>query len=108
MPPEVENRYFAAVQHRDKSHYQTSMETTSGKKPFLTVKGYVGMGPLGMMPGDAVVIFLGSRIPHVLRPCEGGKWSFMDEAYCDGVMNGELVDKVQKETFLIMQYEEGR
>jgi hypothetical protein len=84
------------------SHYWWSTETVSGKRPFLTKRGYVGMGPLAMMPGDVVVVFMGSRIPSVLRPGEHGNFLFAGEAYCDGVMDGEIIGTVPREKFSIV------
>ncbi|KAJ9412711.1 heterokaryon incompatibility protein-domain-containing protein [Fusarium oxysporum] len=86
----------------DGSHYQCSTETMSGKRPFLTKKGHLGMGPPMMMSGDVVVILMGSRIPFVLRPGEHGNFAFTGDAYCDGVMDGELINQVRPEKFMIL------
>ncbi|KAK0662080.1 heterokaryon incompatibility protein-domain-containing protein [Cercophora samala] len=64
------------------------------KKPFLTTKGYLGMGPADMEVGDVVVVFCGGRIPFVVRQLpvkEDGRetFSFLGEAFCDGIMDGE-------------------
>jgi hypothetical protein len=34
---------------------------------FVTVDGYIGLCPLQTRPGDVIVLFLGGRIPFVLR-----------------------------------------
>jgi hypothetical protein len=86
----------------DGGHYQCSTETMSGKRPFLTKKGHLGMGPPMMMSGDVVVVLMGSRIPFVLRPGEHGNFAFTGDAYCDGVMDGELINQVRPEKFMIL------
>lgn len=95
------------------SEYRSSMEYVIGKRPFLTKDGYLGMGPAGVEAGDVVVVFCGGRIPFVLRPKESGlvvlsdgkgerKWfEFVGEAYCDGGMDGEAVEKGVREEFYL-------
>ncbi|KXH68419.1 heterokaryon incompatibility protein [Colletotrichum salicis] len=84
------------------SNYSENMDKLSGKRPYMTRQGYLGMGPGEACPGDVVVILLGSRIPYVLRPSgDGTMYCFVGEAYCDGVMDGELLTKREKTTFLI-------
>ncbi|KAL2753514.1 hypothetical protein ACRALDRAFT_2139917 [Sodiomyces alcalophilus JCM 7366] len=85
------------------SKYRTNMGVMTGKKPFLTRKGYVGTASGEANVGDAVVVFCGGRIPHVLRAVrEGKKYSYVGEAYCDGVMDGEILSLVEKEVFDII------
>jgi len=36
---------------------------------FVTDGGYMGYGPKGLQTGDMVVVFLGARVPFVLRSC---------------------------------------
>jgi hypothetical protein len=74
--------------------YMNSMRTMKGKRPFLTGEGYLGMGPREAREGDVVVVFCGGRIPFVLRPSSGegsDVYTFVGEAYCDGVMDGEVI-----------------
>ncbi|KAJ0160364.1 Heterokaryon incompatibility protein 6, OR allele [Colletotrichum tanaceti] len=84
------------------SVYCENMDKMTGMRPYVTRKGYLGMAPGGARPGDAVVIPLGSRIPYVLRPSgDGTTYEFVGEAYCDGVMDGEMLTKRRRETILI-------
>ncbi|KAK2684705.1 hypothetical protein QWA68_016409 [Fusarium oxysporum] len=89
--------------------YRNSMKLMQEKRPFLTQMGYLGMGPAEGQPGDVVVIFCGGRIPFVLRPLdqlgrsqrgEHSLFSFVGEAYCDGVMDGEVTTR-ERETFFL-------
>ncbi|RYP82890.1 hypothetical protein DL770_005497 [Monosporascus sp. CRB-9-2] len=93
--------------------YTSNLYRTVGRRLFLTERGYVGLGPEHMEKGDAVVVLVGSSVPHILRPdvetnavvgslqtnvSHEGKvssaeprWSYVGEAYCDGIMDGELL-----------------
>ncbi|KAF5674635.1 heterokaryon incompatibility 6 OR allele [Fusarium circinatum] len=87
-----------------KHNYRESMRKLQGKRPFLTRMGYLGMGPVEGRAGDVVVVFCGGRIPFVLRPVEGlserGVFSYIGEAYCDGVMDGEVTSKEKQTLWL--------
>ncbi|QGI63959.1 hypothetical protein CEK26_007910 [Fusarium fujikuroi] len=80
-----------------KHNYRESMRKMQGKRPFLTKVGYLGMGPMESRSGDVVVVFCGGRIPFVLRPLEGSsgrdEFLYVGEAYCDGIMDGEVTGK---------------
>ncbi|SPJ84141.1 related to HET-6OR heterokaryon incompatibility protein (het-6OR allele) [Fusarium torulosum] len=91
-------------------NYRDSMGVMKDKRPFLTQMGYLGMGPLEARPGDVVVIFCGGRIPFILHPLnlpegsQGGEdsmFSFVGEAYCDGVMYGEIAGREKRTFFLV-------
>ncbi|KAM0546264.1 hypothetical protein ACHAPJ_010947 [Fusarium lateritium] len=87
-----------------KHNYRESMRKMQGKRPFLTQMGYLGMGHVEGKAGDVVAIFSGGRIPFILRPLEEtGEhvvFSYIGEAYCDGVMDGEVTEK-EEQTFWI-------
>ncbi|RYP49258.1 hypothetical protein DL769_011100 [Monosporascus sp. CRB-8-3] len=93
--------------------YTSNLYRSIGRKLFLTERGYVGLGPEHMEKGDAIVVLVGSSVPHILRPGIGTdavvgssqtnvghaskissiepRWSYVGEAYCDGIMDGELL-----------------
>ncbi|KAI1367610.1 heterokaryon incompatibility protein-domain-containing protein [Xylaria arbuscula] len=84
--------------------YTSNLFKNIGRRLFLTDTGRVGLGPSQMKPGDSIVVIPGSTVPHVLQrqtkldsldDGSGGhnapSWSYVGEAYCDGVMDGELV-----------------
>ncbi|KAK5625409.1 hypothetical protein RRF57_001125 [Xylaria bambusicola] len=84
--------------------YTSNLFKNMDRKLFLTDTGYVGLGPSHMKPDDNIIVVPGSTVPHVLRrrstssPLDGHSngvdmllWSYVGEAYCDGVMDGELV-----------------
>lgn len=82
--------------------YRESMNNVVGKRPFLTQNGYVGLAPSGAKAGDVVVVFCGGRIPFVLRPMIQGRFAFVGEAYCDGIMDGEIAEGGQLEDLFLM------
>jgi hypothetical protein len=82
--------------------YRLSMQGVNNKRPFLSGSGYIGMGPLGMRLEDHVVIFKGAKIPYIVRRLEDGKYSFVGECYCDGIMDGEIVEMQDEENFYLL------
>jgi hypothetical protein len=60
---------------------------------WLGEKGFIGLAPRRVREGDVVVVFYGSSVPFVLRPTgdSGGTYTFVGEAYCDGIMDGEVL-----------------
>ena len=58
----------------------------------LTDRGYLGLGPMTMKPGDEVWILKGCRCPVLLRrraDLEAGMFSYIGDLYVHGVMQGE-------------------
>lgn len=72
--------------------YNTNLLRNAGQTMYLTQKGYVGTGPPSTKPGDSVAVFMGGTIPHILRR-KGVNWIYMGETYCEGIMNGELMQQ---------------
>ncbi|KAI0445237.1 heterokaryon incompatibility protein-domain-containing protein [Xylaria telfairii] len=86
--------------------YTSNLFKSIGRKLFLTDTGYVGLGPCHTREDDAIVVIPGSSMPHILRPQVSSNlqncglsnenaswWSYVGEAYCDGIMDGELVSR---------------
>lgn len=85
--------------------YYMALRYMEGKRPYVTKNGYLGMGPGHSKPGDNVVVFHGDTIPYVVRPVpeKGDKmYLLMGEAYCDGIMDGELADTAEREDFYLV------
>ncbi|EGY19013.1 hypothetical protein VD0002_g1954 [Verticillium dahliae] len=103
--PEEQMANYAKLRHFQKpySTYQGAVSGLLGMRPFVTRRGFLGMCAGGTSEGDIVVVFCGSRIPHILRPLQGGeRFSFVGEAYCDGIMDGEIVQRRPETTFLVV------
>jgi hypothetical protein len=82
--------------------YKLNMRNVEGKRLFLTRSGFLGMAVVGSCPGDVVVVFRGGSVPYVLRPLPGGEFQLLGEAYCDGVMDGEIVGRRPVEEFILV------
>lgn len=53
-----------------------------------------------MQVGDTICILFGANFPYVLRRSEdGGSYTFVGEAYCDGIMDGEFMETDPREEF---------
>jgi hypothetical protein len=62
---------------------------------FWTENASLGLGPQCMRAGDVVVVLHGGNTPYVLRP-KGDKYLFMGQAYVDDIMNGQLMEKLDR------------
>lgn len=62
----------------------------------------MGLGPAGLQVGDMICVFLGTKLPYILRQSEIGAWTLVGEAYVHGIMHGEFItDNLQTELFSI-------
>jgi hypothetical protein len=69
----------------------------SGRRFFMTERGYYGLGPDGMEAGDICVIFFGGEVPFILRPSAEFYYYLVGECYVHGIMHGEVRRIVEKE-----------
>lgn len=58
---------------------------------FKTNKLMLGLGHVAVQPGDIVVLLWGEKSPFVIRPIEKGGFTFVGDAYVDGIMYGEFL-----------------
>lgn len=63
---------------------------------FLSSDVYFGLGPAGTQKGDVLYIFLGCRVPIIIRsePCTSTKaqwWRIVGPAIIPGLMHGEAI-----------------
>lgn len=75
------------------SLYRVRMQEMSGKRPFISKVGYVGMGPGCMRMGDKIAILNGASVPFIIRPVDEDRFRLMGECYCDGIMFGEFIQR---------------
>jgi hypothetical protein len=59
---------------------------------FITLKGYMGLGPSPLQLGDIVCILFGGIVPFILRP-KNGYYQLVGDAYVHGIMEGEAIQK---------------
>jgi hypothetical protein len=72
------------------------------RRPFLTLSGFVGLGPAHLEKGDEVYIFFGADVPHIVRQEEDNKHSLVGEAFVHGIMYGEALRTEVKEGTLVL------
>jgi hypothetical protein len=59
---------------------------------YKTSRGYIGLGPPSMRPGDEVWFICDATVPFVLRREPGARcYSMIAETYLHGLMNGEVL-----------------
>ena len=64
---------------------------------FISWNGFMGLAPKGTLPDDEVVLFLGARVPFVIRESEDGGWKLIGECYVYGIMFGEAMEGLDME-----------
>jgi hypothetical protein len=95
------------IMWQEASNYQAHLESeNAGRRTFVTSKGYLGLGPENIQPGDKVVLFGGCFIPYIIRESYEGLFNLVGGAYVHGIMDGEgLLDSednaVKGERFII-------
>ncbi|KAL6712163.1 hypothetical protein ACN47E_000040 [Coniothyrium glycines] len=63
-------------------------------RPFLTKKGYFGIGSQSLREGDSLWIVSGCRVPLVLRRVAGTqRYRLVGGTYTHGIMNSELLKR---------------
>jgi hypothetical protein len=82
--------YLDPHRHNHERYTQAAHNTLCGRSFFITSKGWVGIGPDDMAPGDAAAIFYGARTPFILRS-EQSKWRLVGDSYIHGIMGGEAL-----------------
>lgn len=78
-----------------KAYTAAARATTKGRSFFVTERGYIGLGPVGVKRGDIVIVFDGAETPFVIRRVDEGRrevrkeWVLGGDCYLHGFMNGE-------------------
>jgi hypothetical protein len=74
-----------------------------GRRPFLTTKGHLGLGPAALKRGDTVAIIFGAELPLIFRENGEGQHLLIGEAFVDRIMDGEVLEmNIQSTTFDIV------
>lgn len=84
--------YLDAHRHNHERYTQAAHNTLCGRPFFITSKGWIGIGPDDMAPGDTAAILYGARTPFILRSEEQSKWRLVGDSYIHGVMGGEALE----------------
>jgi len=100
---EMEAIFRPSEEHSEAAtRYRGRMDAMRDKRPYMSKKGYVGMGPVTAGPGDIIVVLIGAEVPFILRPRENDQFFLLGESYCDGVMDGEMVTRRSKQEFILV------
>ena len=80
-------------QCKEMSSYYNMMGRLRFRRPFISEKGFVGLGPACLEEGDAIVVILGAKLPYILRRTgnEVDTYTLVGEAYVHGIMYGEFM-----------------
>ncbi|KAI4266313.1 MAG: hypothetical protein LQ337_008829 [Flavoplaca oasis] len=62
------------------------------RRYFITKKGYIGLGPEALAPGDLAVVFLALNIPLILRLVEEGHYRIVREVYVNDIIDGQAFE----------------
>ena len=63
------------------------------------LKRRLGLAPAICRPGDRVFIVKGARAPFIFRKCGPNQYQNLGQAYVRGVMNGEVIEKLDRDDF---------
>ncbi|KAI1326264.1 heterokaryon incompatibility protein-domain-containing protein [Xylariaceae sp. FL0255] len=83
--------------------YVSAIARMAGRRPFRSPRGYVGLGPGDLAPGDTIAIPYGSPVPFAFRSNAGednGPYRLVGEMYVFGIMDGEFMKVHRNETVL--------
>lgn len=68
-----------------------------GRTFLITEKGYYGLGPRIMKPGDLCCVLFDADVPFILRKVDGAeRYKLVGEAYIHGLMDGEAMGMLEK------------
>jgi hypothetical protein len=85
--------------------YRTGfLNATIDRYFFETVAGWTGLGPLQMREDDMVCLFLGGRVPFVIRATEvKGEFELVGESYVHGLMDGEGMRMLDEDGYCLQE-----
>lgn len=79
-----------------KAYYSTVSRYVKLYALFETEDNQLGISRLSVQPGDQVVIFLGGKMPFILRPV-GEKWRLVGVCYVHDIMDGGPVKQMKRD-----------
>lgn len=76
----------------------------SGRKFFISKRGFIGFAPEDAREGDLIWVLRGGRLPIILRRLEpqsaqssDAEYTLVGDSYVHGIMDGEVVEKARRE-----------
>jgi Heterokaryon incompatibility protein (HET) len=87
------------------SYRAAAVRALKQRRLFYSKKGYFGLGPAVMQPGDIVCVLFGAQVPFILRR-KDSRYQLVGESYVHGIMHGEAIKmledcELEKQTFSI-------
>ena len=105
LPAFLQNNVLPIVREESRhvTLYRPAITRTVPRRPYLTQKGYVGLGHEGMLAGDLVCILQGGPVPFLLRSTQRGEYVLVSDTYVHGIMDGEfMATRPELEVFRIV------
>lgn len=88
-----------AAEGGDWQKYENKARDVCWNRSFFTTEhGYMGVGPQCLQIGDKVCVLANGNVPFVLRSVGESEeeWRLVGECYLHGIMDGEAVEKNEK------------
>ncbi|KAF5619108.1 heterokaryon incompatibility protein [Fusarium tjaetaba] len=75
--------------------YTTRLRFLHSRVPILLESGHVGLASSNTKKGDQICVFVGGKVPYIIRPVEKvlGEFQLVGEVYIYGMMSGEPVNE---------------
>ncbi len=86
------------------SFERTMKKKIYGRRLITTETGYIGLAPMASQRGDKVCVLFGCSTPVILRPLAGNGYEFIGECYVHGIMEGEAIAMLEKETLAKQEF----
>ncbi|KAI8653485.1 HET domain-containing protein [Fusarium keratoplasticum] len=110
-PPKLDD-FSAQLANARKRLQEDERDLNHKRTLFKTTKNMLGLGYKMVRPGDLVTLIWGLGSPIILRLRDGGGFTFVGDAYVDGIMHGEfkeyLLAKSTREYLLDQTFTEFR
>lgn len=68
--------------------YDAVVSACLGRRLYTSSKGYIGLGPEALQPGDKICVISGALVPLILRQAsDSEQWLLVGETYVDGLLD---------------------
>lgn len=92
----------------DRTQFQSFIGTvqykTRKRRLFVTSRGYMGLGSLRVEIGDTICVLPGCDVPVIMRKNDG-HYLHQGECFVLGIMDGEVMDSLDKGTVSLEEIE---
>jgi hypothetical protein len=115
--PNLQEQLEAWAAHGDISRFlETATAVCERRRLFVTLNGFLGLGPDTVQEGDILAVLAGGDVPYLLRhiqkgtklprvadaPCDASnRYLLVGECFVQGLMDGEAVEAANRESELL-------